>query len=728
LTLLLIACGRKVSTAPSHAVDDGGASTLENHASPSVMADAPGLDAGSERAGAISTADAESEAAVAPPDSAPASSTNSPQKIPRSPVGAEALSALDRLPLLTLDAMSRHASSYDRTFNNVDYGNALGTDSVGDWVLMDARGPGCVYRIWFTGFSALTAIHVYFDDEATARIDMPLATFFGGGSAPFTAPLVFDDTASSGGFVSYLPLSYAKSIRITATPDLYYYNIDYHDLPADSVVPTWQGNEDLSAARALWAAAGTALRPGVESVSEELSFDLAPNGTHALFDGDGPAELTSIEVTVPGVMPLSPDGGLESDGGAGVSLASSARVLDQLWLSMSWDGETMPAVLAPLGPLFGLGSLGTGEGRGLLAGMRQDGTLYLYFPMPFSASAHVEIRNLGATAITGLWAGVAHQPVRFVFDQVGTFAVQYNDSAQPLSGQDLTLLETSGSGKIVGVVLSEGQPACPSCMPGDYLEGNEHILVDGARTPVVLGTGTEDFFNGGFYFDRGPFSRPSHGNVARWSQGGQGSQASTFAADATASYRFFLGDSISFRKSVRLSIQHGPIDDDPVVASSLVYYYRQARSRLRASDKLTIGDAADEAAHQYAIRGATWSGSFSSTFEGEFDSQWVSATGRSHKGESSFVARVDPNNQGVILRRLANQTTANQRARILVDGVLVRDWLDAGGNPFHAWREEDMAIPASVSAGKSSIAVDIQFVSSDSDWNEFGYEVYSQLP
>lgn len=151
-------------------------------------------------------------------------------------------------------------------------------------------------------------------------------------------------------------------------------------------------------------------------------------------------------------------------------------------------------------------------------------------------------------------------------------------------------------------------------------------------------------------------------------------------------------------------------------------------SNLKATDRLLIGDAADEASHQYAINGTTWSGSFTSTFEGEFDTQPVSATGRSNRGGSSFVVQVDPSNQGVILRRLANQATANQRARLLVDGVVVRDWLDAGSNPFHAWREEDIAIPASISTGKSSIAVDIEFVSSDYDWNEFEYDVYSQLP
>ena len=45
-----------------------------------------------------------------------------------------------------------------------------------------------------------------------------------------------------------------------------------------------------------------------------------------------------------------------------------------------------------------------------------------------------------------------------------------------------------------------------------------------------------------------------------------------------------------------------------------------------------------------------------------------------------------------------------------------------------AWREDDFTIPASVTSGKSSLSIEIRFVSSDEDWNEFQYEALSQLP
>jgi hypothetical protein len=81
-----------------------------------------------------------------------------------------------------------------------------------------------------------------------------------------------------------------------------------------------------------------------------------------------------------------------------------------------------------------------------------------------------------------------------------------------------------------------------------------------------------------------------------------------------------------------------------------------------------------------------------------------------------------------MLRRLLNQGIGNQRAQVFADGTLVGDWLSPGSNLNHAWREEDFAIPNSLTAGKASLLIEIRFVSSDVDWTEFEYEAYSQFP
>jgi hypothetical protein len=177
-----------------------------------------------------------------------------------------------------------------------------------------------------------------------------------------------------------------------------------------------------------------------------------------------------------------------------------------------------------------------------------------------------------------------------------------------------------------------------------------------------------------------------------------------------------------------MSLQHGPTDNDSVVASSLVYYYRSPRSRLALSDALKVGDSVDEARHQYNTAGATWSGSLGATLEGEFSTQSFTSTGRSQMGSSLFVVQIDPGNVGVVLRRLLNQGTGNQRAQVFVNGALAGDWLTSGSNLNHAWREDDFAIPSSMTAGASSLAIEIRFVSSELDWTEFEYQAYSQLP
>src|SRR5580658_5366853 len=85
---------------------------------------------------------------------------------PPEAIGAAALTDIEGLPFLGLDERSRHASSYDRSGGNVDFGNAYGVDSSGNWILLDTRGPGCIYRMWFTGFAGSDEIKMFFDDEA----------------------------------------------------------------------------------------------------------------------------------------------------------------------------------------------------------------------------------------------------------------------------------------------------------------------------------------------------------------------------------------------------------------------------------------------------------------------------------------------------------------------------------------------------------------------------------
>src|SRR5215210_6835149 len=81
------------------------------------------------------------------------------------------------------------------------------------------------------------------------------------------------------------------------------------------------------------------------------------------------------------------------------------------------------------------------------------------------------------------------------------------------------------------------------------------------------GTGSEDYFNGGWYamMDRwdGPSSLPLSGALDY-----------SLPLSRTGGYRLFLTDKIPFRKTFYHSIEHGPEHNEkPASYTSVAYYY-----------------------------------------------------------------------------------------------------------------------------------------------------------
>ena len=135
-------------------------------------------------------------------------------------------------------------------------------------VLFEEAGPGAITRIWLTTSTGLGAsapidpnirLRIYFDGEATPRLDQPLADLFSGTKAPFTAPLVGNRSTSSGGYFSYLPLVYQRGCRVTvegADEALVWFQFSFHRLRSDRTVATFTGKEDWSRLRQLLASPG----------------------------------------------------------------------------------------------------------------------------------------------------------------------------------------------------------------------------------------------------------------------------------------------------------------------------------------------------------------------------------------------------------------------------------------------------------------------------------------
>ncbi|MHA6794714.1 DUF2961 domain-containing protein [Pseudonocardia bannensis] len=392
----------------------------------------------------------------------------------------------------------------------------------------------------------------------------------------------------------------------------------------------------------------------------------------------------------------------------------TADLLNTTRIRMFWDGEATPSVDAPLGAFFGMGRFGAYPARGLVVGLDPADRLYVHLPMPFRRHARIDLVNTRAAPTCGVGFEVRHRPGTGGVADPGYLRTRLTATTPTVIGQDVPILDTAGSGTFIGVTASYSGAANRW-----YLEGDERIYVDDSGSPAFHGTGTEDFFNGGWYFDRGPYTQPLSGNTAHLVRG---------PTSCVAAYRFLLQDAVPFRRRIRVSIEHGGHNDTTTDAWMLAYYYQQPRSRMVLTDTLDVGNAADEAAHAYRISAQRWTGSRTYQYEGTADTVDVTDTGRAHRGASEFVLAIDPTGDGVVLRRRFDQSITNQHAEVHVDGRLVGAWYVAGGNRFRRWRDADFLIPPSATAGKESVRVVIRFVASELDWNEFTYWAYTLLP
>jgi hypothetical protein len=140
------------------------------------------------------------------------------------------------------------------------------------------------------------------------------------------------------------------------------------------------------------------------------------------------------------------------------------------------------------------------------------------------------------------------------------------------------------------------------------------------------------------------------------------------------------------------------------------------------TDSVDVADPASETAHSYAIGTQTWTGTQTFCYPSR-----LTDTGRAHTGASQFTLSIDSGNTDVILARRMDHGIPDQRAIVLIDGLHAGVWEDLGTDEVHRWRDSSFAIPAALTAGKSSIAVRIEFASSGLDWNEFTYWAYSRL-
>lgn len=224
-----------------------------------------------------------------------------------------------------------------------------------------------------------------------------------------------------------------------------------------------------------------------------------------------------------------------------------------------WDGEKEPSVEVPVSDFFGMG-FGQWKDHISLPMNMTSGGYNSYWPMPFRKSALITIENIGEKPVDNFYYNIDIRTYERLPPEALYFHAQYRQ-VRTSTGKPVTILDAEGRGHYVGTLLSM-QPERGSHI--GYLEGDERITIDGESTPSIIGTGTEDYFSSGWYFDTGEYSAPYHGVTIKDEETGR-----------ISAYRWHIEDPIPFNKSLRFDIEHGGTNDVPGVEYSSVAYWYQ---------------------------------------------------------------------------------------------------------------------------------------------------------
>ncbi|HYL42753.1 MAG TPA: hypothetical protein VEU97_05155, partial [Ktedonobacteraceae bacterium] len=207
--------------------------------------------------------------------------------------------------------------------------------------------------------------------------------------------------------------------------------------------------------------------------------------------------------------------------------------------------------------------------------------------------------------------------------------------------------------------------------------------------------------------------------------------------DGAAFYRYLIADSIPFNRHLIVRWEHGGDDASTHPYRSAVFWYGTPVQTATLSDEVFPGSSASRLAHSYQALGEK-TYQLSASYEYPVHNPLITTTGSSVTGEADFTMALDPRNVGAFLRRTLDYCVANQRANIYIDGSFAGTWYSAGGSTSvdidghrRCWRDEEFPLPASLTAGKSSVKVRVVFLPTtdpqNSTWTAFHYQMYSFL-
>lgn len=457
------------------------------------------------------------------------------------------------------------SGDYENWNANGDWTGYLYRQDDGGYVIAEMDGPGYINRIWMA-YEWSGKIAVYVDGSDTPVIQDTCSKLFDETLFPYDQ-LSYESVDAGGvmgGFDCYVPITYNESCKVVlynsssnSFGNFSYYQVGYTTLPDTAAVESFAYPLSDADSAALNTAneilAGRSDAP-ISGTTTEKTFEIPSGGVQTVFQADGEGAVSFLEINT----------GISADQFA------AAQDLTGLYMSVYYDGNENPSVYTTLGDLFGT-PYGITPYDSYIMGVREDGTLYMRWYMPYADGIQIVISNQNSAAET-LTVSVTTDTLSAPAEEYCRFNAEWNllserdssDSRYPDSG----FLSTEGTGRFVGVSMHIYQLA-DSLWWG---EGDEKFFVDGEKYPSWYGTGSEDYF--GYAWCQGTvFNEAYHGQSLCEGNLGVGKQTQDHGNKVN--YRFHISDSVSFYSSFDANMEKY-FDDRYVKMAATSFYYLTA--------------------------------------------------------------------------------------------------------------------------------------------------------
>lgn len=392
--------------------------------------------------------------------------------------------------------------------------------------LANIESPGAVTRIWVDKPEG--ALQFVIDGRAIVECEM--SAFFDGGVEPLGEPFTYR-LAAGGAAVSYFPIGFASTcaLRVRDFPGAC--EIDFTTFGRDVAVEPFAPSLSAETQEALEQTAAR-LKDGLAEQQVAREHKLSSIATQQdVKAGQALAETIERPGTIRWLAVALTDRAEPRE----------AYAFHRCILRITFDGQSQPAVEAPLSAFFGSGfernpleALPAGTER--LSSMPSDSpmgtsTMYCALPMPFAKSARIEIEN-GTRRKIGLMLYL-----RVDREAPPPGALRFHARfrrGSPLRDAEIELLDVRGRGRWVGATLLVDSPVTDW-----WGDGGIRVALDGrkpAQPPADLAAWL------GTAMPPAPGARALHGVGAAAPYG------------KSTAYRWMLGDNVPFHRSLRVAL------------------------------------------------------------------------------------------------------------------------------------------------------------------------------